>query len=47
MVSLIQREVRYMKKPFVPNLMPISLSAEDKLHLLNLALEARSKNRTI
>lgn len=32
-----------MKKPFVPNLMPISLSAEDKLHLLNLALEARVK----
>lgn len=32
-----------MKKPFEPDLMPISLSAEDKLYLLKLALEARVK----
>ena len=32
-----------MKKPFVPNLLPIVLTAEEKIHLYKLAIDARVK----
>ena len=32
-----------MKKPFVPDLLPIVLTAEDRIHLYKLAIDARVK----